>query len=139
MLIYDSYLTLSFLFLLLLFLFLFHRKRKRKEDIIHTSPKEKGRSLSSLPFSLLMEKYISEEIVLFGGASAVRAGGAASAAIAGLGTANTLFPPPFCLVYIAACQAQYCGYDKYNYKVCHAAAPERAYSAFSPLSAFLIK
>ena len=80
-----------------------------------------------------------EEIALFIGAGAVRTGGAASGAVAGLGTANALFPPPFCLVYIAARKADYGGDYEYYDDICHACEPDRAYSALSPLSAFLIK
>lgn len=94
--------------------------------------------LCLIPF-LLMEKYISEEIALFIGAGAIRAGAPAAAAVAGLGAAYALFPPPFCLVYIASRKAKYGGDDEYYYKVCHADAPDRAYSALRSLSAFLMK
>ena len=72
-------------------------------------------------------------------AGAIRTGGAASGAVAGLGTADALFPPLFCPVYIAARKADNGGDDEYYDKVCHADAPDRAYSVLMLLSAFLIK
>ena len=87
-----------------------------------------------------MEKsIINGEFALVGWPCAVRAGAPAAGAIAGLGTADALFPPLFCPVYIAAGKAHNGGDDEYYDKVCHADAPDRAYSLLTSLSAFLMK